>query len=156
MDFTKWTGVLKLFLLNLVDEVEKYINKKNGQESSPTLASALFNSMKFILLEQVDGLINQAVEYARNQIEELSSLLAKKLSVLLASMVYILVLMGILMLAYIFMMISLCIYMGDQVGSTALGFLYVGAGNLVVAFLVFRFGKEPLQNRFRTYMESVL
>jgi hypothetical protein len=156
MDVTKWTGVLKLFLLNLVDEVEKYINKKNGQESSPTLASALFNSMKFIVLEQVDGLVNQAVAYTKTQIEELSSLLARKLSVLLASMVYILTIMGVLMLAYIFMMVSLALYLGDEAGSTALGFLYVGGGNLVIAILIYRFGQETLQTRIRTYMESLL
>jgi hypothetical protein len=156
MDFSKWSGILKLFLLRLVDELEKYLNKKNGQEGSPTMASALFQSMKFIILEQVDGLVNQAVDYTKKQIEELSSMLAKKLSVLLASMVYLMMIMGISLLGYIFLMISLSIYIGEIAGSLTLGFLYVGLANFGVAALVYRLGREPLQNKIREHLEKLL
>jgi hypothetical protein len=156
MDFSKWSGILKLFLLRLVDEIEKYVNKKNGQESTPTFASAFYQSMKFVVLEQVDGLVNQAVDYARRQIEELSSLLARKLSVLLASVVYLMVLSGILLLAFVFLMISLSLFVGEKINSYPLGFLYTGIGNMIIGWVVFRFGKEPLQNKFRQHMESLL
>jgi len=152
MDFSKWTGILKLFLLRLVDELEKYINQKNGQQGSNTMASALFQSMKFVVLEQVDGLVNQAVDYTRKQIDELSSILAKKLSVLLASMVYLMMIMGISLLGYIFLMISLSMYIGDMAGSLTLGFLYVGLSNFVVAFLVYHLGREPIQNKIRQHL----
>ena len=91
MNFSKWANIIKIILLKVVEELERRINEKNGVTSSDDFSSSLYTSLKFIVLEQVDGLVDEAVNYTKKQVNDLSNLIAEKTSVILASLVYILI-----------------------------------------------------------------
>lgn len=79
MNNSKWANILKITLLKIVEEIEKYIKTKVSQdENVQGISSSLFTSLKFVVLEQTDGLINEVTGFTKKQINELADIVAKK------------------------------------------------------------------------------
>jgi hypothetical protein len=152
MDFNKWTSVLKIILLKIVEEIERRINEKNGVTASDSFSSSVYTSLKFIVLEQVDGLVDEVVSYSKKQINELSSLIAMKTSIILASLVYVLILVGMAMLTFIFFAITFAIYLGDVLGKTYYGFLITGGIVALITLLIYLWGHQSIANRIKNHL----
>jgi hypothetical protein len=118
--------------------------KKMGLTSSDDFSSSLYTSLKFIVLEQVDGLVDEAVSYTKKQVNDLSNLIAEKTSVILASLVYILILVGMIFLTFIFLAISLSLYLGTLLDSNFFGFLITHGFTLMVTLIIFYKGHDTI------------
>ena len=152
MNFSKWANIIKIILLKVVEELERRINEKNGVTSSDDFSSSLYTSLKFIVLEQVDGLVDEAVSYTKKQVNDLSNLIAEKTSVILASLVYILILVGMIFLTFIFLAISLSIYLGTLLDSNFFGFLITTGFTLMVTLIIFYKGHDTIARGIKNHL----
>ena len=156
MNLNKWSNILKIILLKVVEEIERRINESKGADTSDHLGASIYTSLKFIVLEQVDGLVDEATSFAKHQINELSTLIAEKISSILASMVYILILIGMLMLTFILFIISLSIYLGQIMGEMYYGFLTVGGILAILTFIVFRVSHHAIAGRIKRHLLKLI
>lgn len=156
MDFNKWTNIVKIILLKIVEEIERRINEKNGVATSDSFNSSLYTSLKFIILEQVDGLVDEAISYSKKQINELTSLIALKISIILASLVYVLILVGMVMFSFIFFAITFAIYLGDVLGKTYYGFLITGGIIAVITSMIYLWGHQSISNRIKSHLTKMI
>lgn len=152
MNFSKWANIIKIILLKVVEELERRINEKNGVTSSDDFSSSLYTSLKFIVLEQVDGLVDEAVNYTKKQVNDLSNLIAEKTSVILASLVYILILVGMIFLTFIFLAISLSLYLGTLLDSNFFGFLITTGFTLMVTLIIFYKGHDTIARGIKNHL----
>jgi hypothetical protein len=152
MNFSKWANIIKIILLKVVEELERRINEKNGVTSSDDFSSSLYTSLKFIVLEQVDGLVDEAVSYTKKQVNDLSNLIAEKTSVILASLVYILILVGMIFLTFIFLAISLSLYLGTLLDSNFFGFLITTGFTLMVTLIIFYKGHDTIARGIKNHL----
>jgi hypothetical protein len=150
MNFSKWTNILKLILLKIVEELERRINEKNGVDTSDSFSSSLYTSLKFIVLEQADGMVDEVVGYTKKQIHSISDLLALKVAQILGSLVYILVVLALFMLAFLFLMITLAIYLGNVFGQLYLGFLVTSGILILVIFISWQWAKKTITQRIKS------
>jgi hypothetical protein len=144
MNFSKWSNIIKIILLKILEEIERRINQKNGVESSDTFSTSLYTSLKFIVLEQVDGLVDEVVKYTKLQVNDLADLIARKTSAILASMVYILILLGLVALAFVFVAITLSLYLGDILGHTYYGFLITACFVILLSMIIYIWGQKAI------------
>jgi hypothetical protein len=156
MNFSKWANILKIILLKVVEELERRINEKNGVTSSDDFSSSLYTSLKFIVLEQVDGLVDEAVSYTKKQVNDLSNLIAEKTSVILASLVYILILVGMIFLTFIFLVISLSLYLGTLLDSNFFGFLITTGFTLMVTLIIFYKGHDTIARGIKNHLTHLV
>lgn len=156
MDFNKWTNIVKIILLKIVEEIERRINEKNGVATSDSFSSSLYTSLKFIILEQVDGLVDEAISYSKKQINELTSLIALKISIILASLVYVLILVGMVMFSFIFFAITFAIYLGDALGKIYYGFLITGGLIAVITSMIYLWGHQSISNRIKSHLTKMI
>lgn len=156
MDFSKWTSIIKMILLKIVDEIERRINEKNGNTTSNSFASTVFSSLKFIVLDQVDGLVGQVENYAKKQIEDLSDVIAAKVSKILASMVYVLILVGLFFLGFIFLIIALSLYLGALLGNNYYGFLISGGITFLILIIILFTGHKYISEKVRVKLDNVM
>ena len=156
MDFNKWTNIIKIILLKIVEELERRINEKNGVSSSDTFSSSLYTSLKFIVLEQVDGMVNEVVTYSKKQVNELSTLIAQKTSVILASLVYVLILVGMLMLTFIFFAFTFALYLGDVLGKNYYGFLITGGIVAILTLVMYAWGHQSITNKIKKHLTKLI
>lgn len=156
MNFSKWSNIIKIILLNIVEEIERRINEKNGVETSDTFSSSLYTSLKFIVLEQVDGLVDEVVSYTKTQVNELSDLVARKTSVILASMVYILILLGLVFLAFIFCAFTLALYLGEILGKTYYGFLITSGAIILISIFIYLWGHQSIAAKIKNHLLKLI
>ena len=156
MNFSKWANIIKIILLKVVEELERRINEKNGVTSSDDFSSSLYTSLKFIVLEQVDGLVDEAVSYTKKQVNDLSNLIAEKTSVILASLVYILILVGMIFLTFIFLVISLSLYLGTLLDSNFFGFLITTGFTLMVTLIIFYKGHDTIARGIKNHLTHLV
>jgi len=156
MNFSKWANIIKIILLKVVEELERRINEKNGVTSSDDFSSSLYTSLKFIVLEQVDGLVDEAVSYTKKQVNDLSNLIAEKTSVILASLVYILILVGMIFLTFIFLAISLSLYLGTLLDSNFFGFLITTGFTLMVTLIIFYKGHDTIARGIKNHLTHLV
>ncbi len=138
MNFSKWTNIIKVILLRLIDELERRINERQGESASDTFKSSLYSSVKFLMLEQVDDLAGEVTGYARKQVHELATVITQKLSTVLASLVYVLIIVALSIIVFLFFAISLSLVLGEMMGEIWIGFLITG---LIFAFITWIFWK---------------
>lgn len=156
MNFSKWANIIKIILLKVVEELERRINEKNGVTSSDDFSSSLYTSLKFIVLEQVDGLVDEAVNYTKKQVNDLSNLIAEKTSVILASLVYILILVGMIFLTFIFLAISLSLYLGTLLDSNFFGFLITTGFTLMITLIIFYKGHDTIARGIKNHLTHLV
>ena len=149
MNFSKWANILKLILLKIVEEIERRINEKNGVDTSDTFSHSLYTSLKFIILEQVDGLVDEVVSYSKSQVNTLSDMIAQKMSIIIASLVYVLMLLALVFLVFIFFTVSLALYLGDVLGQTYYGFLITGSTILFITLIIFFVGHKSIASSIK-------
>lgn len=156
MNFSKWTNILKLILLKIVEELERRINEKNGVETTDSFSSSLYTSLKFIVLEQVDGMVDEVVGYTKKQIHSISDLLALKVAQILGSLVYILLILALIGLAFLFLMITLALYLGSLFGQMYWGFLLTSGIVIVISLMTWQWAKKSISERIKSVlMENV-
>ena len=156
MEFSKWANILKVILLKIVDEIERRINEKNGVEGSDTFSHSLYTSLRFIVLEQVDGLVDEAVGYTRKQVNDLSGLVADKTAGVLASLVYVLILLSLGAFVFLFLAIAMSLYLGDLLGSFFYGFLITGGVTLIFIILTYFIGHRKIASSIRKRLVSMM
>jgi hypothetical protein len=156
MNFSKWANIIKLILLKIVEELERRINEKNGVDTSDTFSQSLYTSLKFIVLEQVDGLVDEVVSYSKTQINTLSDLIAQKMSVILASLVYVLILLGLLFLMFIFFTVSLALYLGDVLGQNYYGFLITAGFILLITTVIYFLGHKSIATSIKNQILKLI
>ena len=155
MDFSKWTSIIKMILLKVIDEIERRINEKNGT-TTDSFASSIYNSVKFIVMDQVDGLVDDVVKYTKKQINDLSSLVAEKTAAILASMVYVLILVGLFFLAFIFFAVALSLYLGTVLGNNYYGFLISGGLTLLLLFILYYKGHKSIAEKVKNHLIKLM
>ena len=156
MEFSKWANILKVILLKVVDELERRINERNGVEGSDNFSQSMYTSLRFIVLEQVDGLVDEAVGYTRRQVHDLSGLVADKTAGVLASLVYVLVLLGLGAFVFLFLAIALSLYLGDLLGSYFYGFLITGGVTLIIVLIIYFIGHRKIASGIRKRLVSMM
>lgn len=156
MEFNKWANILKVILLRIVDELERRINERNGVEASDSFSTTLYSSLRFIVLEQVDGLVDEAVGYTRKQVHDLSTLIADKTAGVLASLVYVLILLGLAALVFLFLAIALSLWLGDVLGSPFYGFLITGGITLLLVLIIYFTGHKKIAGSIRRRLVSMM
>lgn len=144
MKFSKWANILKLILLKIVEEIERRINEKNGVDTSDTFSNSIYTSLKFIILEQVDGMVDEVISYSKNQVNSLADLIAQKLSVILSSLVYVLMQLALFLFILVFLFIALALYLGKLMGEMYYGFLATGGLIIIMMLLVYIFGQKSI------------
>ena len=154
MKFSKWTNIIKVFLLKLIDELENRLNEKQGIASSDTFKSSLYSSVKFLILEQVDDLAEEVSGYAKKQVHELASVISQKLSVVLASLVYIFILLALSIIAFLFLALSLSMYLGDLLGKSYYGFLVTGVIFIVITLIIWKWNRKNISERINEFIIS--
>ena len=137
MNFSKWANIIKIILLKVVEELERRINEKNGVASS-------------------DDLVDEAVSYTKKQVNDLSNLIAEKTSVILASLVYILILVGMIFLTFIFLAISLSLYLGTLLDSNFFGFLITTGFTLMVTLIIFYKGHDTIARGIKNHLTHLV
>lgn len=149
MDFKKWGNIIRIILLKIVEELEGRAKEKSNTESGSLFNDSLYSSLKFIVLEQVDSLVDEAVTFTKKQINDLAVLVAQKVAMILASLVYVLVLLAIALLAFIFMSVSLAMYLGELMGAGYWGFLTVGVMIVFLFIFIYVTGRSQLMVRIK-------
>lgn len=144
MKFSKWANILKLILLKIVEEIERRINEKNGVDTSDTFSNSIYTSLKFIILEQVDGMVDEVISYSKNQVNSIADLIAQKLSVILSSLVYVLMQLALFLFILVFLFIALALYLGKLMGEMYYGFLATGGLIIIMMLLVYIFGQKSI------------
>ncbi|MBK9736782.1 MAG: phage holin family protein [Saprospiraceae bacterium] len=156
MNFSKLTSLLKLILLKLVEEIERRINEKNGVDGKDGFTSSLYTSLKFIVLDQVDDIVDQTVAYTKKQIDDLANIIVSKTSIILSSLVYILIFVGIIFLTYMFFAISLALFLGDMFSSNYIGFLIVGGINVLILIMLHFWGKKAIAGSIQKQLSKIV
>jgi len=156
MNFSKWANIIKVILLKVVEELERRINEKNGVAASDDFSTSIYTSLKFIVLEQVDGLVDEAVNYTKKQVNILSTLIAEKTSVILASLVYVLILVGMIFLTFIFLAIALSLYLGSILGNNYFGFLITGGFSVLLTLIIFFKGHDTLSRGIKNHLTKLV
>ena len=66
MNFSKLPSIIKLILLRIIEEIELRINAKRSVDGNEAnFASSVYTSLKFIVLDQVDVIVDDVVGYAK-------------------------------------------------------------------------------------------
>lgn len=156
MNFSKWANIIKVLLLKIVEELERRINEKNGVSSSDQFSETLYTSLKFIILEQVDGMVDEAVGYAKKQINDLTLLLSEKVAVILASMVYVLLFIGLFFLGFIFFAIALSLYLGEILGQSYYGFLVTGGITVIMILILYFIGHKSVAEKIKVHLTRLM
>jgi hypothetical protein len=156
MNFSKWANIIKIILLKAVEELERRINEKNGVTSADNFSTSIYTSLKFIVLEQVDGLVDEAVSYTKKQVNELSTLIAEKTSVILASLVYILILVGMIFLTFIFLTIAFSLYLGTILGNNYFGFLITAGLTLLITLMIYYKGHSSISKGIKNHLTKLV
>lgn len=149
MDFKKWSNIIRVILLKIVEELEGRAKEKSNSESGSLFTNSLYSSLKFIVLEQVDSLVDEAVTFTKKQINDLALLVAQKVAMILASLVYVLVLLAIALLAFIFMAVSVAMYLGELLGAGYWGFLIVGVAIIILFVFIYLTGRNQLMVKIK-------
>lgn len=152
MQFSKLPSIIKIILLKIVEEIERRIQEKNENKDEPSFANSVFTSLKFIVIDQVDHVMEDAVLYVKKQIDDLSLILARKISIILASLLYIIILLALFLLVLIFLLTALSLYLGDVLGSNALGFLSTALIVVVFIFVMFLIGQNRISSAIQNYL----
>ncbi len=152
MNFSKWSNLIKIILLKFVEEIERRVNEKNGVEKSDTFSSSLYTSLKFIVLDQVDGLVDEIVSYTKIQVNDLSELIAKKTSIILASLVYVLILVGLIFLAFIFFALTLALYLSEILGKSYYGFLVTAGIIIIITIIMYLWGHKSIAGKIKNHL----
>ena len=156
MNFSKWANIIKIILLKVVEELERRINEKNGVTSSDDFSTTIYTSLKFIVLEQVDGLVDEAVSYTKKQVNDLSTLIAEKTSVILASLVYVLILVGMIFLTFIFLTVALSLYLGAILGNNYFGFLITAGLTLLITLMIYYKGHGSISKGIKNHLTKLV
>ncbi len=157
MNFSKLPSIIKLILLKIIEEIEIRINAKRGVDGDQAnFASSVYTSLKFIVLDQVDVIVDDAVGYAKKQVNELATLIAQKISVILASLVHILVIVGLIFVAFTFFAIAISLYLGDLLGNTYWGFLITGTATLLLCIIIYLKGHKSISEKIKTHLLELL
>lgn len=149
MDFKKWGNIIRIILLKIVEELENKSKEKANTDSNTLFNDTLYSSLKFIVLEQVDSLVDEAVTFTKKQINDLALLVAQKVAVILASLVYILALLAVAFVAFIFLSIALALYLGELLGHHYWGFLLVGMIVIIIYLLIYWTGRSKLMQSIK-------
>lgn len=152
MDFSKWSNVIKLILLRIIDEIEKRINEKNSLADSGSFGSSLYNSLKFVVLDQVDGLADEVVGYTKKQVHDLSNIVVKKISVVLSSMLYVIILIILGLVAFAFIAIAFSLFIGKLLQNEYLGFLISGGLVILITLIVWKWGRERIAKKVNAFL----
>jgi hypothetical protein len=156
MNFNKWANILKIILLKIVEEIERRINLKNGVDTSDSFSSSLYTSLKFIVLDQVDGLVDEVIGYSKSQVHSLSDMIAQKVSILLSSLVYVLIMMALIGIAFLFFSITLSLYLGDVLGKTYLGFMITGGFTLFLIVILYFIGHKSIAQAIKKQLTKMM
>ncbi len=157
MNNSKWANILKITLLKIVEEIEKYIKTKVSQDENVLgISSSLFTSLKFVVLEQTDGLINEVTGFTKKQINELADIVAKKTADILASVIHIIILLILAAFTLIFLSISAALYLGELTGKTYIGFLIIGGIITIMSLIVWKFSQKRLSELIKSHISEVL
>lgn len=156
MNFSKWANILKIILLKIVEEIERRINEKNGVQASDGISSSIYTSLKFIVLDQVDSLVDDAVSFTKKQINDLSTILAEKTAAILASVVYIILLIGLVLLVFILFIIALSLYLGTIFGHHYIGFLISGGLMFILTGILFFTGHKSISAKIKKQLLSLI
>lgn len=154
MEFSKWAGVIKLILLKVVDEIERRVSARTGTKPDDPITGSLYNSLKLIIMDQVDHLVGEAVSYTKKQIDELALVVSRKVSAIVASLVYILILLAMVLLIIMFLLVSASLYIGELLDSQALGFLCTGLGAGILTYIIFKYGHGFLHRKIMAHLNS--
>lgn len=154
MNFSKWTNIIKIFLLKLIDELEKRLNDRQGIAESDTFKSSLYSSVKFLILEQVDDLAEEVAGYAKKQVHELAHVISKKLSVVLASLVYVFILLALSIIAFLFLSLSLSMYLGDLLGKSYYGFLVTGVMFIIITLIIWKWSRKSISEKIQDFIND--
>lgn len=150
MDFKKWSNIIRIILLKIVEELEGRAKEKTTTTGTHSLFNdSLYSSLKFIVLEQVDSLVDEAVTFTKKQINDLALLVAQKVAMILASLVYVLVLLAVALLAFLFLCIALAMYLGELLGASYWGFLIVGGFVLLIFIFIYMTGRSQLMVKIK-------
>ncbi|MBC7884137.1 MAG: hypothetical protein H7X99_01580 [Saprospiraceae bacterium] len=153
MNFSKLPSIIKLILLKIIEEIERRINEKRGVDGEQdNFAESVFNSLKFIVLDQVDEMVDDVVGFVKKQINDLTTIVAQKSSVIFASLVYVLILVGLLFFAFAFFGIALSIYLGEIFGNYSFGFLTTGVLTLILVFIMSNWGRKSILVRIKNQL----
>jgi len=152
MNFSKWTNILKLILLKIVEELERRINEKNGVDTTDSFSASLYTSLKFIVLEQVDGMVDEVVNYTKKQIHSISDLLALRVAQILGSLVYVLLILALVGLVFLFLMITLAVYLGGILGQMYLGFLLTSGIVLIILLGTWHWAKKSITQHIKSIL----
>lgn len=157
MNFSKLPSIIKLILLQIIEEIERRINTKRGVDGEEAnFASSVYTSLKFIVLDQVDVLVDDAMGYAKKQINELATLIAQKTSVILASIYYMFVVLGLVFTAFVFFAIALALYVGELLGNHYWGFLIAGGVTVLLVIAVYMRGRRTISERIKNHLLKLL
>ena len=157
MNFSKLPSIIKLILLKIIEEIERRINAKRGVDGDEaTFASSVYTSLKFIVLDQVDVIVDDAVGYAKKQINGLATLIAQKTSVILASLFYMLIVLGLVFTAFVFFAIALALYLGDLLGNHYWGFLILGVVTVLLLIITYARGHKNISERIKNHLLKML
>lgn len=156
MNFSKWTNIIKVFLLRLIDELEMRLNEKQGIASSDSFKTSLYSSVKFLILEQVDDLAEEVSGYAKKQVHELANVISQKLSVVLASLVYVFIILALSIIAFLFLALSLSMYLGELLGKPYYGFLVTGMIFIVTTWIIWKWSRKSISEKINEFISSQL
>lgn len=154
MSFSKWTNLVKVFLLRLIDELEKRINEKHGVADSDAFKTSLYSSVKFLMLEQIDNLAGEVTGYARKQVHDLATVIVQKLAIVLSSLVYVMILVALSVIVFMFFAISLSLYLGDILGETYYGFLAMGLIVSIITMIVWKWSQKSISEKIKDFISK--
>ncbi len=152
MDFSKWTNIIKVILLRLIDELERRINARQGNDNSDSFTSSLYSSVKFLMLEQIDDLTGEVTEYVKKQVNTLATTIVQKLASVLSSMVYILILVVLSVIVFLFLAIALSMYLGDLLGKPYYGFLISAAFFAIVTWIAAKWSQKWISDKINDFI----
>ncbi|MCZ2101757.1 MAG: phage holin family protein [Chitinophagales bacterium] len=154
MNFSKWTNIIKVLLLRLIDELERRINEKQGVDSSDSFKTSLYSSVKFLMLEQIDDLAGEVTGYARKQIHDLATTIVQKLAHVLSSLVYVLIMVILLIIVFLFLTIALSIYLGELLGHPYYGFLISAAIFGILTLILSKWGQITISEKIKAFINK--
>lgn len=156
MNFSKWNNLIKVFLIRLIDEIENRLNGRHGETESNSFKSSLYASVKILLLGQIDKLTDEVTNYARNQVNSLATVVAQKLSVVLSSLIYVLILVGLSIIGFMFIAISLSLYLGEILGKTYYGFLAMGILVIIITIMIGKWSQKTISEKIKDFITKQL
>ena len=140
---------IKSILLESLKAAEKTLEKDlNQDEQSKNLIQYLLDFFKFVGIDTVEKLALQSRNYIKDQVQIGIDMFVSKVSSAISSLVNLIVGFLVVSIGLVFGAIALSLFLGELLGSNALGFVISGVLWIVVMLTTLKilFNKKKLEH----------